>query len=633
MISIARNYIARGWSPVPIPHRSKGPIIDEWQHLRITTETAPSYFNGAPQNIGIILGKASGGLTDLDLDCPEAGAAAPYVLPGTAVFGHASKPGSHWIYRTNLGETQDRAAIKFTGSDKSGLLEVRLGGGGMAAQTVFPPSTHVSGEPIEWTERGASNIAVVDSDELLQRARRLAAAAELARNFPRVGARHDAAFVLGGFLARCGWSPAEAAVFVEAVAVASGQPNDKRKDMVRTARNGAEAEKRAGFPAMVETFGEGPAKKVADWLDYRGERGNGAEAPDDEPGGSDAPPPRIICPTIFIGRTPPPRRWIVPQWVPNGVVTGLYGDGGVGKTLLAQQLQTGTALGSAWLGLAVEQVASLGVYCEDGEDELWRRQCDINVAYAVDHDALALKHWMPRLGEDNILMSFGRNGVGQLTTFHRQVGEAALDLKCRLVIIDTAADSFGGNENDRGQVRQYVQRALGAIALKIEGSVVCCAHPSRTGLSSGSGDSGSTGWSNAFRSRAYLNRPEAEDGENVDTNARIITRKKANFAGIGETIKLHWRDGVIVPDQLSTSSYFRRSAEDVFLTLLDAMTAEGQKVSPKSRASNYAPAIFLQRPKADRSDYQRADFERAMQALLKNGKIKIVPYGPKSWTY
>jgi len=346
-------------------------------------------------------------------------------------------------------------------------------------------------------------------------------------------------------------------------------------------------------------------------------------------GSADEPPPRIVCPTIFKGRTPPERRWIAPQWIPDEVVTGLYGDGGVGKTLLAQQLQTGTALGSSWLGLPVEQVASLGVYCEDSEAELWRRQCDINVSYAADHDALALAHWMPRLGENNILMTFARNGVGELTTFHRHVVQAALDLKVRLVITDTASDTFGGNENDRGQVRQFVQRALGQIALKIRGAVVCLAHPSRAGLSSGEGDGGSTGWSNAFRSRAYVSRPKTENGEAVDTNVRIITRKKANFAGIGDTIKLHWRDGAIIPDEVMPS-YFRRSAEDVFLALLDAVISEGQKVSPKPRAGNFAPALFLKRSPKEREDYQRPDFERAMQVLLQRQRIKIVPYGPPS---
>ena len=275
----ALDYIARGWSPIPIPHREKGPLIDAWQDIRVNAETAAGYFNGAKQNVGIILGKASGGLTDLDLDCPEAIAGAPYIMPRTAVFGRATKPASHWVYRTNLHETKDRAAIKFMGSDKTGLLEVRMGAGGLASQTVFPPSTHVSGEPIEWAGRGASEIAEVDGDELIQRARCLAAASELARSYPKIGGRHDAAFVLGSFLARCGFSQPGAATFVEAVAAASLQPADKRRDIARTARDGAAAGKLAGFPLLAETFGEGAAKKVADWLNYAGEReGRGARA-------------------------------------------------------------------------------------------------------------------------------------------------------------------------------------------------------------------------------------------------------------------------------------------------------------------------------------------------------------------
>jgi hypothetical protein len=58
-LEIALQYIDRGWSPIPIPHRSKGPIIDGWQNLRIGGTDAPRYFNGAAQNIGIILGHAS----------------------------------------------------------------------------------------------------------------------------------------------------------------------------------------------------------------------------------------------------------------------------------------------------------------------------------------------------------------------------------------------------------------------------------------------------------------------------------------------------------------------------------------------------------------------------------------------
>ena len=81
LLSAARDYLERGWAPIPVPFRTKGPLLDEWQTLRINAETAPNFFNSGPQNIGIILGAASGGLCDLDLDCFEAVGAAPYSCP------------------------------------------------------------------------------------------------------------------------------------------------------------------------------------------------------------------------------------------------------------------------------------------------------------------------------------------------------------------------------------------------------------------------------------------------------------------------------------------------------------------------------------------------------------------------
>jgi hypothetical protein len=126
LLAAARDYLERGWAPIPVPLCTKGPLPEVSPTFRISAESAPNFFNRGAQNIGIALGARSGGLCDIDLDCSEAIAAAPYILPRTAVFGHASKRGSHWIYRTNLCETQDRAALKFVGSDKLGLLEVRM---------------------------------------------------------------------------------------------------------------------------------------------------------------------------------------------------------------------------------------------------------------------------------------------------------------------------------------------------------------------------------------------------------------------------------------------------------------------------------------------------------------------------
>jgi AAA domain/Primase C terminal 2 (PriCT-2)/Bifunctional DNA primase/polymerase, N-terminal len=163
----ARAYIGRRWSPIPIPEGKKGPQIPGWPNLRITEVDAPRYFNGKC-NIGINLGEASGGLTDLDLDCPEALDIAPKVLPQTAaIFGRAGKPRSHWLYRVD-GVAPTKKFLDPVSGDI--LLEIR-GDGGL--QTVFPGSVHPSGELIEWETDGQP--ATIDPTELVRRAGWLAA--------------------------------------------------------------------------------------------------------------------------------------------------------------------------------------------------------------------------------------------------------------------------------------------------------------------------------------------------------------------------------------------------------------------------------------------------------------------------
>ena len=345
-------------------------------------------------------------------------------------------------------------------------------------------------------------------------------------------------------------------------------------------------------------------------------------------------PPRIIRPTLFFGREPPRRRWIVPDWIPYGAVTGLYGRDGLGKSLIAQQLQTGTALGASWLGVPVDPIVSLGVYCEDDEDELGRRQQPINAEYGCALDGrLDAVHWMSRLGEDNILMTFTSKGVGELTDFHGEVVAAALDVKAKLVIIDAATDAFGGSdENNRGQARQFVQIALYQIARKIRGAVLCNAHPSRAGVLSGSGESGSTGWSAAFRSRLYFYEPEPEANEPRDYDARVLERMKANYAAPGARLTVRYHKGVFVPDRANTPGMTAAgvvAAKPVFLNLLRELAEQKRPVSSSGHARNYAPREFEKLPGAQRLNFQKRDFERAMNELFREKTIVNVPYGRK----
>src|ERR1700730_13149582 len=90
-LEIALEYIARGWAPIPIPYKKKKVVGAEWPRWRITKDTAHQWFNGKLQNISVIMGEASGGLTDVDLDTTEAVRAGPYFLPRTLCFGRPSK--------------------------------------------------------------------------------------------------------------------------------------------------------------------------------------------------------------------------------------------------------------------------------------------------------------------------------------------------------------------------------------------------------------------------------------------------------------------------------------------------------------------------------------------------------------
>lgn len=162
----AERYLSRGWSVIPIPHRTKKAIDKGWPQMRLTHETLDQHFNGRPQNVGVLLGEPSGWLIDVDLDHQRAVELAPQYLPPTPlVFGRPGKPRSHWLYRAAAPLVTEKFSSKSSGM----IVEVRSTG----TQTVFPPSVHESGEPIAWEDESQAP-AEVDPRELLESAKRLA---------------------------------------------------------------------------------------------------------------------------------------------------------------------------------------------------------------------------------------------------------------------------------------------------------------------------------------------------------------------------------------------------------------------------------------------------------------------------
>jgi RecA-family ATPase len=363
-----------------------------------------------------------------------------------------------------------------------------------------------------------------------------------------------------------------------------------------------------------------------------GTQSHKAENDSPKTNGHDPAPFIPIDPVTLQGLPVPQRQWLVPDWIPMARATSLYGAGGEGKTLLAQMLATSCAIDALWLGLRVRRCNSVLYFCEDDLDEMHRRQEDINRHYGCTFADLCAMRWLPRLGEDNVLMTFD-NGRAHHTSLFEQLLASAKEHQAGLVITDTLADIFSGNESDRGQARLFAQSALGHIARETGAASLTLAHPSLGGMANGSTGSGSTGWKGTFRSQLYLETPKTEEeGEPSDPDIRVLRRAKANYARRDETIEIKWKAGVFVPVNAPTGiigAIERRTAKRIFLDMVDQTTAEGRPVSSNSHSgSNYAPKLFAKRPEAER--YKRTDFERAMEALFAEGEIVNMPYGRPS---
>jgi DNA polymerase I-like protein with 3'-5' exonuclease and polymerase domains len=251
--------------PVPVPFRSKRPILPDWQDLRPTLADLDRLFPaGTPLNVGVLLGAPSGGLVDADLDIEEAVRAAKFYLSPTGwISGRESRPRSHWWYV--VSDPPDKAQTAFKDIDDTMILELRSTGG----QTIIW-GEYDEGDLIRWQESSAP--AEVKIADLLAACHRLAAVALLAKHWPPEGSRDEAAMALTGGLTRAGWSEDEVSRFCRAVAVAAG---DEEADMrsgkaATTAKKQQAGKKTTGWPRLGSLLGQHGPKIVSRALEWLG---------------------------------------------------------------------------------------------------------------------------------------------------------------------------------------------------------------------------------------------------------------------------------------------------------------------------------------------------------------------------
>jgi RecA-family ATPase len=323
----------------------------------------------------------------------------------------------------------------------------------------------------------------------------------------------------------------------------------------------------------------------------------------------------------------PERRFLVPDWIPTGHVTSIYGEGSSGKSFLAMILGACMSGGIPWLGTSVTRCRVLGFFCEDNDEELLIRQNKILRGLALTwQDVVDHLFICDRVGSQNAMMTFdqGRAVNGPAL---RDIMAKIDEVKPRLLILDNIAHLYGGNENDRFQVTTFLNHLAG-LARQIDGAVVLLGHPPKNEAQY----SGSTAWSNNVRARLWLEK--CKD----DEDRWILRRAKTNYAEPFDLPLL--RDpitGLVRPDDPSYETEEARheaerklgAARQHLKAAIDALNARDINTAPDKRASNHLLKVLEGEEMT--GGFKRRVLERALQSLLTGHEVsyEVVGHHPK----
>lgn len=305
------------------------------------------------------------------------------------------------------------------------------------------------------------------------------------------------------------------------------------------AENGSSGFAAYGSGFDSELFG----RAAKDWREEQAGRQQRANGPANENRNGHAPELELLNAAVIAEGEPKPRLYIQPDHylLPINHVILLSGDGGTGKSLIAMQLAIAMVTGSKWLGMEVAQGPVVYFSCEDDVDELHRRIHDICQAEEIDKAELHRLTIIDRVKEGGGLLSTvsPKDGIRPTAMFD-ELMRRCTDIEPLMVVLDNLANCFAGNENDRVHAQQFIS-LLRRLAVRADTTILLLSHPSRAGRSSG-GESGSTAWNNSVRQRMYLTRPadEAEEGDEVDTDVRVLEVMKANYGPVGTKIGVRW---------------------------------------------------------------------------------------------
>ncbi len=308
-------------------------------------------------------------------------------------------------------------------------------------------------------------------------------------------------------------------------------------------------------------------------------------------------------------------QFVVNHILPRGVATMLASDGGKGKSILALVLAACVAEGRHWAGLEVEKGRVLFVTLEDdGKLVKWRLQAlcrEYGLSFSEVQKNLTI---LDGADTDGTLAEEIQNGKMEPTTLWHEIEKAGT---FDFIVVDNASDAFGGNENQRRQVRFFI-RLLTKKARKDNAALLLLAHvdksAARTGSGNGSSYSGSTAWNNSVRSRLAL----LDDKK----HGLALVHEKSNFGKRIEPIPLTFSGCVVVPQSFdSTGQTTLVYANELYEAIKQAIAKGARLPANRGAGTNFYSTL---KGYGLTEGMDKETVYQALNELLDDGRVKAV---------
>lgn len=192
----------------------------------------------------------------------------------------------------------------------------------------------------------------------------------------------------------------------------------------------------------------------------------------------------------FLGKEPPPRRWLFQDVLPFGKVGVIVAPGGTGKSQFMLQMGVAVACGMPLAGswAVGESGGVLMLLAEDDEDELHRRLNNIMSRMAQTRQHAEIQNVRANLiiksmvGENNQMTSALLNrDVEQTVYVDRLIVTAKQVPNLKLIIFDPASRFRGGDENDAQDTTRFVE-AVERVSQATGATVLFAHHTSKASM-------------------------------------------------------------------------------------------------------------------------------------------------------